>query len=1146
MTRPEFVHLHLQSQFSILESTIRVEALMARLREFQMPAVALTDKANLFGAVAFYQSALSHGLKPILGCEIGVAPGSRFEKTQTHGRQDTVFPLVLLAENQEGYQNLLKLSSAGYLQGFFHSPRVDKELLARHSKGLIALSGGSPCEIDRYILKEEAPQALRVAAEYQEIFGKDHFYLELQDHGKPSDRLIQKQLVEISKKTLIPLVATNDVHYLRREEAPFHEILECLGRGQVLSDPAHFSLGSEEYYLKSAEEMAQLFGEMPEVLHRTLQIAERCNVTFEFEKTYMPSFPVPDKALTEDAYLEKLSLEGLEKRFGAKASDPAIRTRMNEELAIIKKTGFSGYFLIVCDFIAKAKQKGIPVGPGRGSAAGSLVCYLIGITEVDPIKYDLLFERFINPERVSAPDIDVDVCDRRRQEVLGYITETYGKDRVASIVTFGTMAAKAVLRDVGRVLEIPLPEIDRIAKLIPNELKVTLEDAVGKVPELRAIAQEQGPYRKLWDVSRALEGLIRHVSTHAAGIIIGNEPLLEKVPLCTGAGDEVLTQYDMNALKDVGLLKLDILGLRTLSVIDDTVHLIKANRNLDLKLYEIPLDDSITYKLLKEAKTTGIFQLESRGMRDYIRKLEPENIEDLIALLALYRPGPLGSDMVDDFIHRKKGQVKVEYLHPLLEPILKTTYGVILYQEQVMRIAKDLAGFTLGQADLLRRAMGSKNPEKMEQMRGKFLAGAKERHIAPEASEAIFNQMAKFAGYGFNKSHSAAYALVAYQTAFLKARFAPEFMAALLTSEAGNQDKISQYIFECKKMGIKILPPDVNLSRDVFTATREGQIRFSLSAIKNVGTPAVAAILEARANGKPYESLFDFCRRVDLKTLTPKMVECLILAGAFDFTGASRASLKATAEKAFRQSQVVQADSQRGQTSMFEMISAEAKDSLQEASEFSPAQILMGEKDVLGFYLSGHPLSEHEWELDHYVTPLHELEELPDGFEIRVAGLIRGLSTNTVKKTKELYGRFVLEDLHSHAEVIAWPEVYRKHQALFGKDKLVAVRGRLDKSGDRIQIIANEAIDMSEMAVKWAKGVRLTMNVVGLDDSLLPKVKAVCERYPGKAKVFFNMQTTHHGLMVVEAGPSLMVKPARGLLKEIVALLGEDSIEIEL
>jgi DNA polymerase III subunit alpha len=1145
MNRPGFVHLHLHSQFSLLESTIRIDLLMGRLKELQMHAVALTDKANLFAAIPFYQNALSHGLKPILGCEIQVAPDSRFEKPHSSGHPEVLYPLVLLAENEEGYQNLIKLSSAGYLQGFPHSPRIDKELLTRHSRGLFALSGGIKGEIERFILKEEMPLALKAAGEYQEIFGKDRFFLEIQDHRKAPERLVCKQMVELSKSTSIPLVATNDVRYLHKAEASFHEVLLCLGRGEVLSDPNHFSYVPDEYYLKSVEEMSQLFSEIPDAVQRTLDISERCHLNLEFDKTYMPSFPVPDPDLNEDSYLEKLCVENLEKRFGSKAFDLEIRGRLNEELSIIRKTGFSGYFLIVWDFIFKAKQKGIPVGPGRGSAAGSLVAYLTGITEIDPIRYDLLFERFINPERVSAPDIDVDVCDRRRGEVLEYIVQTYGKDRVASIVTFGTMAAKAVIRDVGRVLEVPLGDVDRIAKLIPGEPKVTLEDALEKVPELRAIAHEQGPFRKLWDVSRALEGLVRHVSTHAAGIIIGNEPLLERVPLCKGAGDEVLTQYDMNALKEVGLLKLDILGLRTLSVIDDTLHLIKKNRNLDLDLYSLPLDDKATYKLLKEAKTMGIFQVESRGMRDYIRKLEPENIEDLIALVALYRPGPLGSDMVDDFIHRKKGLVKVEYLHPRLEPILKTTYGVILYQEQVMRIAKDLAGFSLGQADLLRRAMGSKNPEKMEQMRGKFLAGAQEKSILAEKAEPIFNQMAKFAGYGFNKSHSAAYALIAYQTAYLKTHFGPEFMAALLTSESGNQEKVSQYIFECKKMGIKVLPPDVNQSLDVFTTTSEGYIRFGLSAIKNVGTPSVKSILNAREGRAPYESLFDFCRRVDLKAFTPKMVESLVLAGAFDSMGASRAAMKETVEKAFRQAQTVQADSQRGQTSMFEMIATEAKDSLPEIAEFSPTQVLMAEKEVLGFYLSGHPLSEHEWELEHYVTPLHELEELPDGHEIRVAGLIRGFSKSTVKKTQETYGRFILEDLHSHVEVIAWPEVYRKYQNLLAKDKLVALKGRLDKSGDRIQIIANEAVDMNEMAVKWAKGIHLTLNVVGLDDSLLPKVKAVCERHPGTVKVYFRLQTTHHGLMVLEAGPHLTVRPSRAFLREIYSLLGEESIEIE-
>jgi DNA polymerase-3 subunit alpha len=819
---------------------------------------------------------------------------------------------------------------------------------------------------------------------------------------------------------------------------------------------------------------------------------------------------------------------------------------MNEELGIIHKTGFSGYFLIVWDIIAKARAKGIPVGPGRGSAAGSLVAYLIGITDIDPIQYDLLFERFINPERVSAPDIDVDVCDRRRQEVLQYITLAYGQDRVASIATFGTMAAKAVLRDVGRVLEMPLPDVDRIAKLIPFEPKITLENALERVPELKALSHSTEAYQRLWEVSRALEGQVRHLSTHAAGVIIGNEPLLERVPLCRGTGEELLTQYDMNALKEVGLLKLDILGLRTLTVLDDTLIALQKSRGLTLRLEEIPVNDEATYKLLREGRTLGVFQLESRGMRDYVRKLEPTELEDLIALLALYRPGPLGSDMVDDFFHRKKGTVKLEYLHPLLEPILKTTYGIILYQEQVMRIAKDLAGFTLGQADLLRRAMGSKDPEKMEKMRGRFMAGAKERTIPVDVAEAIFNQMAKFAGYGFNKSHSAAYALVAFQTAYLKAHYPAEFLASVLTSESGNQDKVSQVVFEARRMGVGMMPPNVNESGMDFDVDSKGRIRFALIAIKNVGTPAIQAILEAREKEGPFKSLADFCRRVDLKAFTPKMVECLISAGGLDGLGPNRAAMKASVEKVFRQAQGDQSDSQRGQTSLFgggEAVAAEEGAVIPEAS---PGETLAAEKEVLGFYLSGHPLSEHEWELEHYVTPMNELEELGDGREVRVAGMVRAFTKSVVKKSKELYGRFVLEDLHSHTEVIAWPEVYKKYQALLAKDRLVALKGRLDRTGERVQIIAQEVIELNDLAVKWARGIRLKLNVVGLDDSLLPKVKEVCERYPGKAKVLFQLQTSHHGTFVVEAGAGLLVKPSQGFLKEIQPLVGEEGVEIEL
>lgn len=1113
---------------------------MARLKELHMPAVALTDRSNLFGAIAFYQSALEHGLKPIMGCEIWVSSNSR---AKALSRPDIAYPLVLLAENETGFKNLMKLSSESYLGDYVQTPHVNRAFLASHREGLIALSGGEFGEIDRLILKDEAPEALRVAEEYQEIFGKDHFFLEIQQHHQAYDPKLRQALIDLSAKTAISLVATNGVRYLKKEEADFHEVLLCLGRGEVLSDPKHFSMGTSEYYLKSGAEMTEAFTDVPDAVERTLQIAERCNITLEFGKTHMPAFPVPEKGLDEAAYLEKICRQGVVRRYGEKASDPVVQDRLKEELDIIHKTGFSGYFLIVWDFIAKARQKGIPVGPGRGSAAGSLVSYVTGITDVDPIKYDLLFERFINPERVSAPDIDVDVCDKRRGEVLQYMTDTYGKDHVASIVTFGTMAAKAAIRDVGRVLEVPLPEVDRIAKLIPWEPKITLEDALERVPELRALTQEHGPNRRLWDVSRALEGLVRHVSTHAAGIIIGNEPLLESIPVCRGSVNETLSQYDMNALKEVGLLKLDILGLRTLSVMDDTLKAVEKRRGEKVDLSAISLEDGPTYQMLRAAKTAGVFQLESRGMRDYIRKLEPSQLEDLIALNALYRPGPLGSDMVDDFIHRKKGLVKVQYLHPLLEPILRTTYGVIVYQEQVMRIAKDLAGFTLGQADLLRRAMGSKNLEKMEQMRSRFLSGAKENKIPEETADAIFDHMAKFAGYGFNKSHSAAYALIAYQTAYLKAHYSPEFMAALLTSESGNQDRISQYVFECKKMGIAVLPPDVNESGDIFEADSQGRIRFSLSAIKNVGTPSVEAILKARQGG-PFKSLSDFCRRVDLKSFTPKMLECLIAVGCFDFTGTSRAALKAAAEKVFRKAQVDQVDSQKGQTSLFGGTEA-APEPLPVVEEESPAQILMAEKEILGFYLSGHPLSEHEWELEHYVTALHELEELPDGKEVRVAGLIRSLSKSMAKKSKELYARFTLEDLHSHVEVLAWPEVFRKHQALLAKDKLIGLKGRLDRTGDRVQIIAQDVIDMNEMAVKWARGVKLTLNVVGLDETLLPKVKAICEKHPGQAKVYFHMQTTHHGLMVLEA-EGFLVKPSKAFYNEVQALLGEDSVEIEL
>ncbi len=1143
---PTFVHLNVHSQYSLLESTVRLDALVRRARELNMPAVALTDTFNLFGAVHFYRQALAHGVKPILGCEVGVAPESRFEKSNPHGRPDAAYRLILLAENNEGYANLVRLCSLAQLEGFFHVPRVDKKLLAAHSKGLIALSSCLEGEVSGFILKDEIPLAVKAAEEYREIFGKGSFFLEIQDHGLPGERKVVASRLEVSRQTGILPVATNGVRYLRREGAKAQEALLCLGKGMTLGDPAHPVQGPPEYFLKSAEEMSDVFRSLPEALTRAVEIAERCHVEMDFKKTRMPGFPVPAGGESENQFLERLCLEGLARRYGAQA--PAeVERRLVDEIRTIEKTRFSGYFLIVWDFIRHAREAGIPVGPGRGSAAGSLAAYCLGITDVDPIRYDLLFERFINPERVSAPDIDVDVSDRDRGKVLRYIRERYGEDRVAAIVTFGTMAARAVVRDMGRVLGLAPGDVDRIAKLVPPEPHITLEEAIGRNAELKSLASSSGPARELLEYARALEGQIRHVSTHAAGVLIGDEPLVGLVPLCRGAGDEVLTQYDMDSLKEVGLLKLDVLGLRTLTVIEDCLQLVEGTSGRRPDLSRAELDDPVTYALLREAHTLGVFQLESRGMRDYLRKLEPSGIEDLIALLALYRPGPLGSDMVDDFIRRKKGQVKVSYPHPLLEPILKNTYGVILYQEQVMRIAADLGGFTLGQADLLRRAMGKKDPEEMEAARGRFKTGARARGIPEGTAEAVFDQMAKFAGYGFNKSHSAAYAMLAFQTAYLKAHHGPEFMAALLTSEIGDQDRIARYAYECRRMGIPLLPPDVNESSDTFTVTPAGQVRFSLLALRNVGAPAVKAILEAREAGGAFPDLFAFCRRVDMRVFNPRMLASLVQSGAFDAGGARRSQMMEAVERVARQALNLQNDKARGQTSLFDPGQGAGEEAAFQPLEEAPSPLLLRwEKESLGFYLSGHPLSQHEAELEHYTVPLGEAAERPDGVQVRVAGLVRSVQPGRTKRSNEDYARFQVEDLHTHLDGVAWPEVYRKARNLLAAERLVAVLGVMDQSGNTPQLVAQEVIGLEEMAEKWARSVVLTVNLVGVDERLLERLKELCARYPGSARVTFHLQSPHLGEVRVEAGEERKVRPTGEFLEEAVLLLGEDSVEIEM
>jgi DNA polymerase-3 subunit alpha len=1116
---------------------------MYRLKELKMPAVALTDKYNLFGLIHFYQAAVLNGIKPILGCELCVE-NQLSPKFTDLGKDNSAYHLVLVAETEQGYKNLVQLSTAGYLNANRQTPRINKAILAKYAKGLIAFSGCLEGEIAQLILKDEVEKAYKIANEYRDIFGKNNFFIELQDHGLSQEKKASKELINLSRKSNIPMVATNDVHYLNKSDSLYHEVLWRIGEGKILEDDIQHICQSDEFYLKSSEEMFDLFSEITESIDNSVYIAERCNVTLDFGKTIVPLF-VPHGAMEEEnQQLEKLCFKKLNEKFHSSISE-SIKKRLQHELEIIKSTGFSGYFLIVHDFVYMAKQKGIPIGPGRGSAAGSFVAYLLNITEIDPLQYDLLFERFINPERVTAPDIDIDVGDRYRADAIHYFFKKYGQNNVASIITFGTMAARAVLRDVGRILKLPLSEIDHIVKLIPNEPKITLDESCQQVPELKSLSQDGGKYQKLFDISRALEGLVRHTSTHASGIVISKDPLGESIPLCLGSQEEILTQYDMGSLKELGFLKFDILGLRTLTTIDDCIQQIYKFHRIQLSPSSIPLDDKATFDLFQKAKTIGIFQFESNGIRDYLRKLEPENIEDIIALLALYRPGPLGSDMVDDFIHRKKGKSQITYLHPQLKPILEKTYGIILYQEQVMEIAKELGGFTFGQADLLRRAMGNKDPEKMEAMRSMFLEGSVRYGIDQAEADSIFDQMAKFAGYGYNKSHSAAYAILAYRTAFLKVNYFPEFMSALMTNESENHEKIAQYVIECKTMRVNVLKPDINMSTNVFQVDSKKQIIFSLLAIKTISAAAVQAILEARNSGESFQSFLDFCQRVDLKHVSMKMIENLIWAGVFDSLDKNRNHLVQALETIYYTEQKKQNDIQIGQTTLFGSSPIIADSEKNYASDLTLVQKLMKEKEILGFYFSDHPLSEYEWELKNCVTPLYQLPKSMSGSNIKAAGLIVEILDWKIKKTNEDYSRFYLEDLDSRIEIIVWPEIYKKFKSVIAKDELVAVQGKLDIVHEKIRIIASEIILVKEVVEKWAKSIRIKLNLIGIDALVWETIQSIFKKHPGNMSVFFELETLHHGIVVLKIGEKYRIHPTKSFLKNLSEFLNPEVIHIE-
>ncbi len=1115
-----FVHLHVHSQYSLLDGAIRFEEVLELAKKYRMGALALTDHGNMFGAVEFYQTAIKHGIKPILGCEVYVSPSSRFEKRGGEGTEGA-YHLTLLVKNRTGYFNLIKLVSLAYLEGFYYKPRVDKELLSKYHEGLFALSGCLKGEISVHAGRGEMKKAIQAAEEYRKIFDDHRFFLEVQNNGVENQRLINERLFEIGHQLSIPLVATNDCHYLHREDAKAHEVLLCLQTGKTLQDKDRMRFSSDEFYFKSPQEMSDLFPNHPEVITQSVEIAEQCNLELRFEEKHIPKVAVPSEE-SLDSYLEKLSRSGLQKRLSAYPKEKNFEerskkylARLEEELKIIKSMGYSGYFLIVADFIRFAKDRGIPVGPGRGSAAGSLVAYALNITDLDPIEYDLIFERFLNPGRKSSmPDVDVDFCMEGRGEVIQYVTEKYGKENVAQIITFGKMQARAVIRDVGRVIGLPYAEVDRIAKLVPSTpLNITLEQAINQEPQLKELIKKDSRIESLFSIAKSLEGLTRHASTHAAGVVISNKSLMEYLPLYRGQNGEWMTQYSMKEVEAIGLVKFDFLGLKTLTVVNHALQLIEKKYGVKIELSQIPLDDPKVFELLGTGATLGIFQLESSGMRDLLIKLKPENFREIIALVALYRPGPLKSGMVDEYIKRKNGQETIRYDHPDLKEILKDTYGVIVYQEQVMRIASSLAHFSLEDADVLRRAMAKKDPREMELQKEKFLEGARRNRINPAKAEKIFNLMAKFAEYGFNKSHSAAYALIAYQTAYLKTHYPIEFMAALLTSEAQNADKILKYISECREMGIEILPPDINESDRNFTVVGN-QIRFGLAAVKNVGDAAIDAILLEREKHGKFKSLYDFCYRVDLRKVNRRVVESLIKCGAFDFSKIYRSQMLTILGDLLEQSQFEQKRKGEPQLSMLIDRSQERREEYPEIEEFPENQLIAFEKETIGFYISRHPLSRYQEEIKKYTdldTSL--LSKLQNGAEVKVCGLISG-SKEIMTKKGERMAFVTLEDMKGYVEVILFPEVFKAALPLLRGGDPLLIKGILDLSDEQVKIKGSEVQSLSKILIPETQSLRLKIPVT-TTPSQLNALKGIIEAYPGSHRVFLHfMNGTDHEVII--------------------------------
>jgi DNA polymerase-3 subunit alpha len=1206
----------LHTEYSLLDGASRLDRLIDRAHDLKFPALAMTDHGVMYGAIDFYQAALAKGIKPIIGCEVYVAPGSRLDKKASSGGRDVYNHLVLLARNEQGYKNLMKLVTSAHLEGFYYKPRIDKEILTAHREGLIALSGCLASEIPELIQRDQLAQARAAVDWFKQTFVPDNFYLELQNHGIPEQAKVNRSLIPWAKEFGLKLVATNDVHYVEKGHSHAHDCLICIGTQSQLNDAKRMRYVQEQFYLRAADEMKALFADQPEAVLNTCEVAEKCNVEIEFGKLHYPVFHPPE-LYSREGYLRKLLCEGLFKRYGLKAravenefivesiddprrlptygsesvisesvssgqavvsalpqtdslntdslntdslntdslitSPPVARAvrdvldRLQLELAVIEKTGFISYFLIVGDFVRYGRDKGISC-VARGSAAGSIVTYLLEISNVDPLRYHLLFERFLNPERINPPDIDIDFADDRREDVIEYVRQKYGRESVAQIITFGTMGAKSVIRDVGRVMGLSYNDCDRLAKMIPNELKMTLAKALEQSPEFKQAYTTENVTRELVDTAFILEDITRNASVHAAGVVIGDQPLVNLLPLKQDEDGVIVTQYAMGPVGDLGLLKMDFLGLKTLTVIRNTCDLVKQTRGIDVSVDDLPLDDAKTYDLLNKANTVGIFQLESGGMRDLCRKFQISSIEHITALIALYRPGPM--ELIPEFIKRRHGEVKIEYEHPLLEPISKETYGILIYQEQVMQAAQVLAGYTLGGADILRRAMGKKKPEEMAKQREIFVKGAAKANNIPAAkANQIFDLLEKFAGYGFNKSHAAAYAIVAYQTAFLKANYPVEFLSAMMTNDMNDTAKLAVLIQEARTFGVEVLPPDVNESQVAFAPARDGSvIRFGLAAIKGVGEIAVQTILKARTEGGRFHALSDLCERVDGRTVNRKVLEALIKCGACDTFGETRATLFAQIESVLARAASILQDRQRGQSSLFGAFETEPQTHNGHAlklPEWPQNELLAAEKELLGFYVTGHPLTPYADLLEKYsLVNTVGAAQLANRAVTRLGGMISTVQTGFSKKTNKPYAVATIEDLAGSLQMLCINESYDKYRELLVANKAVLVIGEINKREereDKPKIFPQEIMALEDAPRKFTKQVHFRLHTAHLTPERLRRACELATSHPGRCPLFLCLMQPTGEIIFIESHERFFVAPSLQLQRAVDEAFGEET-----